>query len=202
MAQSVKEGVVVSLAYELRLPNGDMIDQSTPEEPLDYLHGADNIVPGLERELEGMAVGDTKTVVVAPEDGYGQYDPEQREVVNKADLPKDFPLQLGMTIAVTDDEGYMEEAMVREINANSVTLDFNHPLAGQELHFSVQVVGIRDATEEELEHGHPHGVFEDEDYLEDEDFDDEFEYDFSDELDDDEDELEDDDDDDAPKGRR
>jgi FKBP-type peptidyl-prolyl cis-trans isomerase SlyD len=184
MADIVTNGKVVSLAYTLRLTNGDVIDQSSADDPLEYLHGADNIVPGLERELEGLAVGAAKEIVVAPVDGYGEYDAENVEKVGKDELPPDFPLQLDMIVAIEDDEGFTEEARVIEVSANTVTLDFNHPLAGQTLNFSVEVVGIREATAEELEHGHPHGV----DFFDEDDFDDDDEFDYDDEDDEDDEE--------------
>jgi FKBP-type peptidyl-prolyl cis-trans isomerase SlyD len=189
MTDMVRDGMVVSIAYTLRLANGDLVDASPEDDPLEYLHGADNIVPGLETELNGLKIGDKKEVDVAPADGYGDYDPEYIEVVDRADLTRDLMLTLGMTIAVTDEEGFLEEAIVREISKDKVTLDFNHPLAGQKLHFSVEVVGIREADEDELDHGHPHSLLmdEDDDFF-DEDLDDEDDdYDYEDDEDEDED---------------
>ncbi len=192
MADMVRDGAVVSLEYELKLANGEVVDYSETDEPLEYLHGAENIIPGLERELLGLQVGDTKDVEIAPSDGYGDYDPEDVEVVERSALPKNIPLQLGMVLAVSDENGDFSEAFVREISPNSVTLDFNHPLAGQRLFFKVKVLGIREATEEELAHGHPHGAHshEDDDEFDFEDFDDE------DDMEDDEDMLDIDDDED------
>ncbi len=212
MAEVVQDGKVVSLAYTLRLANGEVVDYSETDDPLEYLHGSENIVPGLERELTGLQVGDTKDVEVAPVDGYGVYDPEDVEVLERGMLPKNLPLKLGMVLGITDDDGNLSEAVVREISAKDVTLDFNHPLAGQKLFFSVEVLDVRDATEEELAHGHPHGSdgsdeFDDEDF-DDEDFDDdEFEVlldleDDEDEEDEELDDTEDNEDDDLPPRAR
>jgi FKBP-type peptidyl-prolyl cis-trans isomerase SlyD len=182
MAEMVHDGAVVSLAYTLRLANGDVIDFSEQDDPLQYLHGAENIIPGLERELTGLQVGDSKEVEVPPEEGYGVYDPKDVEVIDRTMLPKNMPLKLGMVLEITDDEGNLSEAIVREISPKNVTLDFNHPLAGQKLFFSVEVIGVRDATEEELAHGHPHDgdnfdEFEDfEDMLDEDDFDEDEDY--------------------------
>jgi len=173
MTDMVKDGAVVSLAYTLKLANGEVIDFSEADDPLEYLHGAENIIPGLERELNGLHVGDAKDVEIAPDDAYGAYDPEEVEVVERGLLPKDLQLKLGMVLAISDDDGNLSEAYVREIGPKSVTLDFNHPLAGQRLFFSVQVLGVREATEEEIEHGHPHGADGDDDFEDFEDFDDE-----------------------------
>ncbi len=193
MADVVQDGTVVSLAYTLRLANGEVIDYSETDDPLEYLHGAENIIPGLERELTGLHVGDSKDVEVEPADGYGTYDPTDVEVVERTMLPKNMQLKLGMVLAITDDEGNLSEAVVREMSAKDVTLDFNHPLAGQKLFFSVQVIGVREASEEELAHGHPHGAHGDDDF-DDEDFDDEDLLEFDEEdFEDDEEDFEDDD---------
>jgi FKBP-type peptidyl-prolyl cis-trans isomerase SlyD len=187
MADEVKDGAVVSLAYTLRLSNGEIIDYSEAADPLEYLHGSENIIPGLEAELAGLHVGDDKNIELAPEDGYGEYDPEEVEVIERAMLPKNLPpLKLGMVLAISDEDGNFSEAYVREIGQSSVTLDFNHPLAGQRLFFEVKVLDIRPATEEELAHGHPHGVngHEHDDFEDFEDFDD-------DDFEDDDDDLED-----------
>ncbi len=190
---TIQNGVVVSLTYTLKLQNGEVIDFSEADEPLEYLHGADNIIPGLERELTGLKIGDSKDVHVEAVDGYGEYDPEEVEEVERKLLPRDMELRLGMVLAIRDEEGHLNEAYVRAISPDSVTLDFNHPLAGQALFFSVQVVGVREATPEEAEHGHPHGIELDEDF-EDDEFDDEldFEFDFEDDEEYDDDEYEDD----------
>jgi FKBP-type peptidyl-prolyl cis-trans isomerase SlyD len=191
MVDTIKDGAVVSLAYTLRLSNGEVIDFSEADDPLEYLHGADNIIPGLENQLAGLQVGDEREIEVAPVDGYGEYDPEEIEVVERSQLPKNLPeLKLGMVLAISDEEGNFSEAFVREIAPSSITLDFNHPLAGQKLFFKVQVLGIREATPEEIEHGHAHGAhshddFEDfDEFDDDEDFDDEDYEDFLDEEDD------------------
>jgi len=173
MVDMVKDGAVVSLSYTLKLANGDVVDYSEADDPLEYLHGAENIIPGLEQQLVGLKVGDEKNVELAPTEGYGVYDPEDVEVVERKELPKDLQLKLGMVLAISDEDGGLSEAFVREITPNEVKLDFNHPLAGQRLFFKVKVLGVREATEEELAHGHPHGEhghdddefdFDDEDY--------------------------------------
>ncbi|MHB8629789.1 MAG: FKBP-type peptidyl-prolyl cis-trans isomerase [Aggregatilineales bacterium] len=195
---TIQNGLIVSLAYTLKLQNGDLIDYSDADDPLEYLHGAENIIPGLERELTGLHTGDTKDVQVKPEDGYGEYDPEEVEVIERKLLPRDMEMRLGMVLAIRDEEGHLNEAYVRAIAPDSVTLDFNHPLAGQPLFFNVEVIGVREATPEELAHGHPHSLeMDEEEDFEDEDFDDEEEFDdFEleiDDFDDEDDDLDDDD---------
>ncbi len=178
MANVVQDKMVISLAYTLKLANGDVIDYSEAGDPLEYLHGAGNIIPGLERALDGLKVGDSKDVEIAPEEGYGVYNPEDVEEIDIQELPPDFPMELGTEVPVSDEEGNMMVAYVREIAADHVTLDFNHPLAGQRLFFSVEVVDVRDATDEELEHGHPHDFDDgyDEDYDDEDDFEDDDDY--------------------------
>ncbi|MEP7287129.1 MAG: peptidylprolyl isomerase [Chloroflexota bacterium] len=196
MVDVVQDGAVVSVSYTLRLENGEIIDYSEADDPLEYLHGAENIIPGLEKQLLGLHVGDEKSIELAPEDGYGVYDPEELEVIERKMLPKDLPpLKLGMVLAISDEEDNLSEAYVREISPNNVTLDFNHPLAGQQLFFQVQVLAIREASEEEIAHGHPHGEGGHDDFDDDDDDFDDF---LDDDDDDDFDDFDDEDNDDDP----
>src|SRR5260221_13906887 len=126
MVDLVKDGAVVSLSYTLKLANGDVVDYSEADDPLEYLHGAENIIPGLEQQLVGLKVGDEKNVELAPTEGYGVYDPEDVEVVERKELPKDLQLKLGMVLAISDEDGGLSEAFVREITPNEVKLDSNH----------------------------------------------------------------------------
>jgi FKBP-type peptidyl-prolyl cis-trans isomerase SlyD len=155
--QEIAKNVVVSLHYKLRLDDGSLVEETEADDPLVYLHGHDNIIAGLERELEGLRVGDQKKVVVEPDDGYGEYDPDDVEEINLTDLPPDLALEVGMLLAVEDEAGNEMVAEVAEIGDETVTLDFNHPMAGEMLEFEVTITDLRDATEEELAHGHVHG---------------------------------------------
>jgi FKBP-type peptidyl-prolyl cis-trans isomerase SlyD len=139
------------------LVDGEMMDTSVGHEPLEFLQGAGNIIPGLEQELYGMAIGESKKVIVLPEDGYGVLDPEAFVEVPKEQFPANIPLEIGIEIQVTDQNGNPMHARIDSVGDEAVTLDFNHPLAGKELHFDVKVVGLREATDEENEHGHVHG---------------------------------------------
>ena len=151
----VMDGRVVSMDYSLHI-DGELVDTSEGGEPLDYLHGAGNIIPGLESELDGMAVGETKSVTVAPEAGYGEHDPEAFMDVPRREFPAEIPLEIGTELQLQDQDGQPMYARIDEINDDTVTLDFNHPLAGKELHFEVTIMAIREPTEEELAHGHVH----------------------------------------------
>jgi FKBP-type peptidyl-prolyl cis-trans isomerase SlyD len=147
---------VVSLEYRLHLGDGQVIDQSAPDQPLAYLHGHKQIVPGLEGQLEGMAVGESKKVQVAPAQGYGEHDPEGVRTVPRAMLPPGFDPQPGMTLMAQTDQGDIP-LRIHEVQPDAVVVDLNHPLAGKTLHFDVTVREVRAATKEELTHGHVHG---------------------------------------------
>jgi FKBP-type peptidyl-prolyl cis-trans isomerase SlyD len=152
----VQDGQVVSMDYTLHV-DGEMIDSSAGQEPLEFLQGAGNIIPGLEQELYGMAVGESKKVIIQPEEGYGELDPDAFVEIPKEQFPSEIPLEIGVELQVTNEDGQPMSARIDEVTDESVTLDFNHPLAGKELHFDVKVVGLREATDEETEHGHVHG---------------------------------------------
>jgi len=152
---SVQDGVVVSMEYTLRV-DGEIIDSSDGQEALQFLTGYGNIISGLEREMIGMKVGDSKDVIVLPSDGYGEYDDEAFIDVPRGEFPNDMPVEEGLELSVRDDEGQSRYARIDKVDGDTVRLNFNHPLAGDELHFNVKVVGLREPTEEELEHGHVH----------------------------------------------
>lgn len=154
---TVADGLVVSLDYTLRLDDGQEIDSSSGREPLQFLQGYGQIIPGLEKALYGMGVGDQKDVVVAPADGYGETDPDAYQVVPHDVFPSDMTLKQGMGLRMRDaSSGQALDAYVAEIRPEGVLLDFNHPLAGETLFFDVTVVALRKATDEEMSHGHVH----------------------------------------------
>lgn len=158
-ALKVKDGVVVTLDYTLRLDDGEVIDSSEDEGPLEYLHGYGQIIPGLEKALAGLGVGDRKTVVVPPNEAYGEVDMDAFEIVPRTMFPDDLELEEGLELSLRDvetDEPF--DATIAEIRETEVMLDFNHPLAGETLHFEVHIPAIRQATAEELSHGHAHGT--------------------------------------------
>ncbi len=152
----VADGVVVSLNYTLRLDSDEVVDSSGDQDPLMFLQGVGQIIPGLERELLGMAVGDEKSVSVAPADAYGELNPEAFESVSRDLFPADMELAEGVELHLQDPDGGIAAAIVAEIHPDSVLLDFNHPLAGETLNFDVKVADLRPATEEEIAHGHAH----------------------------------------------
>ncbi|MCY1078424.1 FKBP-type peptidyl-prolyl cis-trans isomerase [Archangium lansingense] len=147
---------VVSIDYRLHLGDGKIIDESEPGDPLIYLHGYEEIVPGLEKALEGKKAGESLKVVVPPSEGYGEYDPDGVEEVPREDFPPDMELEAGGVVSATDEDGDDVEFLVKEVRAKTVVIDFNDPMAGKTLHFEVTVREVRAATKEELEHGHAH----------------------------------------------
>ncbi len=153
----VQNGQVVSMEYTLTV-DGKIVDTSAGGEPLEYLHGSGNIIAGLEREMEGMSIGESKSVVVAPADGYGEVDEEAFVEAPRDKFPKDMPIKKGIEMELTGPEGQPMYARIERLEGENVVLNLNHPLAGEELHFDVKVVGMREATAEELEHGHAHGA--------------------------------------------
>jgi len=152
---SVQNGVVVSMEYTLKI-EGEEIDSSKGQDPLEFLTGHGNIITGLEREMIGMKVGESKDVVVAPADGYGEYDEEAYLDVPSKQFPKDMKVEEGLELTVQDDSGQARYARIESVEGETVRLNFNHPLAGDELHFNVKVVNLREPTGEEVEHGHVH----------------------------------------------
>ena len=152
----IAKGKVVTFDYSLKDEQGQLLDSSEGMDPLPYLHGAENIVAGLENALEGKSVGDRVEVVVPPQDGYGERNDALKQSVPRSDFAEFNDLAVGMQFAI---QGGEEPAIVTvvAVNDESVTLDGNHPLAGVTLHFDVTVREIRDAQPEELAHGHVHG---------------------------------------------
>jgi FKBP-type peptidyl-prolyl cis-trans isomerase SlyD len=153
----IANGSVVGIDYSLHLGDGEVVDASRPGDPLTYLHGEGQIVPGLESALEGLAVGDRKEVVVAPAQGYGEHDPRGVQEVPRSAFPADFAPNAGMELTAEGPDGNPVPFAIREVKLESVVIDLNHPLAGKTLHFDVTVREVRAATPDELAHGHAHG---------------------------------------------
>lgn len=158
---TVADDLVVSIEYTLSV-DGEVIDSSEENDPLEYLQGYHNIIPGLERELNGMKIGESKEVTVHPRDGYGDVDPEAVVDIPRNEFPKKLQVKPGLELQLQNEDGELVNAVVVSVSANSVKLDLNHPLAGKDLHFRVTVIDLRTATEEEITHGHVHGEHDEE----------------------------------------
>jgi FKBP-type peptidyl-prolyl cis-trans isomerase SlyD len=153
---SIKQNSVVSFHYTLKDDAGKVIDSSEGGDPLFYIHGHGNLVPGVERELEGKSTGDKLDIEVSPADGYGEYDKQLVQKIPRRALKGIAKVTVGMRLQMQTQHGPRAVA-VTHVAGDLVTVDGNHPLAGQNLNFHIEVEEVREATEEELAHGHVHG---------------------------------------------
>jgi FKBP-type peptidyl-prolyl cis-trans isomerase SlyD len=152
----ISDQKAVTIHYTLKDEAGETLDTSRGRDPLNYLQGAGNIVPGLEKALSGKAAGDTLRVTLTPEEAYGQRDEKEIRNVPLRRLSADGKLVPGARCRVQTSDGF-QLAIVTAIKGDYATVDLNHPLAGMRLDFEVEVMAVRDATPEELTHGHVHG---------------------------------------------
>ena len=151
----VAKNKVVSIHYTLKNDAGTVIDSSESDAPLVYLHGAQNIIPGLEKALEGKVTDDALEVSIDAVDAYGEYNKELTQVVPSNMFEGVDTLEPGMEFQAETAQG-MQVIRIAEVNGDEVTIDGNHPLAGERLHFDVNVADVRDATADEISHGHIH----------------------------------------------
>lgn len=148
---------VIGFHYKLTDKHGTLIDSSEGQEPLFYLEGAHQIIPGLERVLGLMNVGDKRKIEVKAADAYGEVNQEMIIQVKRTQFPPDAKLNVGDQFQVNEDE-HAPVFTVTKIEADDVTVDGNHPMAGKDLFFDVEITAVRPATPEELSHGHAHGA--------------------------------------------
>lgn len=153
----VADKMAVSIHYTLKNDGGEVLDSSIGDEPLVYLHGTGNIIPGLEDALLGKAVGDKFNVRIAPKDAYGEKNDGMIQVIPRAMFEGIDELEVGMMFHADVSSGSGEVTIVK-IDGDDITIDGNHSLAGMALTFDVEVVAVRPATEEESAHGHIHGA--------------------------------------------
>ncbi|MFO0645133.1 MAG: peptidylprolyl isomerase [Polyangiales bacterium] len=153
----IADGTIVAIDYTLKAEDGSLIDTSEGDEPLFYLHGSGQVVPGLEAALLGKAAGDKLSVTVKPDDGYGPRRNDRVLTVPRESLPEGQEPEVGMQLEAQGRRGEHIVLWVTEVNEKEVTLDGNHPLAGHTLFFDVEVKSVREATKDELKHGHAHG---------------------------------------------
>jgi len=148
---------VVSIDYTLTNSSGEVLDSSQGQEPLAYIHGIGFMIPGLEKALEGKIMGDALSVTAVPEDAYGEHDEELVKVVDRTMFGDTEALEAGMQFQNESEDG-VEVVTITAIEGDKVTVNGNHPLAGVTLNFDVQIVDVRKASQEELDHGHVHGA--------------------------------------------
>ena len=154
---SLTKNQVASVAYTLENGEGDVLDQASKDSPMTFLHGVGGMIPGFEKALEGKDIGDSFSIVIEAEDAYGERDDTLTQDVARSMFGdvSDDQLGKGAQFQMQTDRG-VEVITVISADADIVKVDANHPLAGMTLHFDVEILDIRDATEEELEHGHVH----------------------------------------------
>ena len=155
MSLMIGKDAVVSIHYTLKNEEGQVMDSSEGRDPLSYLHGANNLIPGLEQELEGKSAGQSFSASIPPEQAYGDPNPELVQTISKEMFQGVDKIEPGMAFTAQGPQG-QQQVVVTEVEGDDVTIDANHPMAGQTLHFDVEVVEVRDATDEEKEHGHVH----------------------------------------------
>ena len=156
MSLLIGDNLVVSMHYTLTDNEGNVLDSSEGAEPLTYLHGAGNIIPGLEKALVGKVEGDTQQVTVQPAEGYGEVMSELMQTVDKAAFQGVESVEVGMSFEAQTSDGSVQHIVVSKVDGDQVTVDANHPLAGVVLNFDVEIVSVREATEEEISHGLVH----------------------------------------------
>ncbi|MGB9663446.1 MAG: FKBP-type peptidyl-prolyl cis-trans isomerase [Ignavibacteria bacterium] len=148
---------VVTIHYTLKDESGNLLDSTQGSSPFSFLTGHDQVIPKLEEEIDTMLIGGKKNILIAAEDAYGEYRNDLVHQINKENFPPDVELEVGMQFVTSAPDGTQMPFAIKQIDGDLVTIDFNHPLAGKNLEFEVELVDVRDATEEELSHGHVHG---------------------------------------------
>ena len=162
----VEKNNVVALIYSLRIPDNDgemdIVEVVTEEDPMYFIQGISGLPEGFEAKIEGLAQGDAFDFTVAPEEGYGEFDPEAivelpKAVFQMEDVDQEELLEIGNIVPMTNEDGERMHGQVVEVKDDVVVMNFNHPLAGKEMHFQGSILSIRPATAEEISHGHVHG---------------------------------------------
>ncbi|PIE45051.1 MAG: peptidylprolyl isomerase [Gammaproteobacteria bacterium] len=154
---TISQNSAVFFNYTLTDKDGNVLDQTPEGQSLAYLHGHNNIIPGLEKQLEGKSAGDKLTAIVNPAEAYGEHQPEAIHQVSRQQFQGVDEVEVGMQFHSQTENGQMMQISVVNVSDDTITIDANHPLAGKQLHFNVEIIEVRDATEEEIAHGHIHG---------------------------------------------
>jgi len=154
---AIEPNKVVTMNFKLTDDEGNILDSTEKGGPFSYLTGKKMILPKLEDAVGNMIIGTKKNVRLEAVDAYGNYNDEIVQVVGKENFPEDFDLKVGLSYVASNPDGVQMPFVITEIEGDSVTIDFNHPLAGKNLSFDVELLDVRDATAEELSHGHVHG---------------------------------------------
>jgi len=158
---TINPNAVVGVSYQLKLSNGELADEATSEQPLLFIHGIGQTLPDFDSNLSGLSIGDNFEFTLTAEQGYGEHNPNyvvdlEKQIFEGPDVPEDL-LTVGNMLPMQDQEGNPLDGKVLEVGDATVKMDFNHPLAGESLNFTGTILSIREATPEELSHGHVHG---------------------------------------------
>lgn len=148
---------VVTINFTLKDDEGNLIESTENMKPFSYLSGNNQILPKLEEAVNQMIIGTKKDIKVKAAEGYGEYNNAAIQQIDKKEFPEDMKLEEGMHLIANSPDGKQMPFIINKIGENDVTVDFNHPLAGKNLEFNVELLDVRDATHEELSHGHVHG---------------------------------------------
>lgn len=146
LLMKITDDCLVTLEYTLKDDNQNVVDSSEQMGPLDYVHGYRQLIPGLEKALAGREVGESFSLTVPPQQGYGEIDPRAIFEASRSQFPPEAQLEVGMEFETSG-----HHVVIKEIDGDIIRLDANHPLAGKNLHFDIKIIGVRDATPEELE---------------------------------------------------
>ncbi|MCS7052225.1 MAG: peptidylprolyl isomerase [Ignavibacterium sp.] len=149
---------VVTVNFTLKDQFGNILDSTDGDVPFSFLTGHQNIIPKLESEIDKMLIGSKKTILIDAKDAYGEYNEDIVQVVGKEEFPPEFILEVGMQYIASTSDGTKMPFTITEVGDDEVTIDFNHPLAGKDLTFEIELLNVRDATSEEISHGHVHGA--------------------------------------------
>lgn len=154
---TIAKDSAVFINYTLTDDQGNTLDQSPKGQPLGYLHGHNNIIPGLEKQLTGQSVGDKLTAIVEPAEGYGEYQEQAIQQIPREQFQGVDDIKVGMQFHSHSENGQVMQVVVKAVSDDTVTVDANHPLAGKQLTFNIEIVNVREASKEEIAHGHIHG---------------------------------------------
>jgi FKBP-type peptidyl-prolyl cis-trans isomerase SlyD len=154
----LKSNQVITINFILKDTDGNIIEETTKENPFSFISGGSQILPKLEENIGEMLIGSKRTVTLSPEDAYGIYDDGAIQQVTRSEFPEDTEIEEGMTFIADSPDGHQMPFVIKSVEGENIKIDFNHPLAGQSLTFDLELLNLRDATIEELSHGHVHGA--------------------------------------------
>lgn len=154
---SLEINKVITINFTLKDENGNVLDSTNNDKPFTFISGQNQIIPKLENAINQMVIGSKKNIKLEAEDAYGKYKEDAIQKIDRKEFPQDTEIEVGMRYFANSPDGKQVSFTINDINENDVTVDFNHPLAGKDLEFDIEFLDKRDATPEELSHGHVHG---------------------------------------------